>query len=371
MAQKRKESGLKTTKNKRLRLVLIGSERTFCDYPIFLKHLLVGLADESIPVALVCPPDYDVNAIVSPGVEVIRYPAIDLPLTGRWNRKILAEQIAKFKPTVLHCLCESVALLGRRLSRQFNIPYVLSVNSLQKRFGQLSVSSRRLVKIMVPAESIANSVANAYPRFAQRVEKINIGTFVGERSRSFCEPGRLVSVVTAHRLDNVADFEVLLTAARHLAIEGHEFMLVLVGGGQAEKHVRRLLGELGIAQNVVIVPRLAAWRSVLAASDIFVQPVASTAFNPFLLEAMSVGAAVAACKGGVDELIIEDKTAVVFDGDDEVSVRANLKRLFDGPELTRSLAKGAQEYLKENHSVSEMVSSVLQTYRVAEGWLKA
>jgi len=34
---------------------------------------------------------------------------------------------------------------------------------------------------------------------------------------------------------------------------------------------------------------------------------------------MSIGAAVAACKGGVDDLIIGDKTALVFDPDDETA----------------------------------------------------
>jgi glycosyltransferase involved in cell wall biosynthesis len=104
------------------------------------------------------------------------------------------------------------------------------------------------------------------------------------------------------------------------------------------------------------------WRSVLAAGDIFVQPRPSFVFDLSLLEAMSIGTAVASCKGGVDDLIIEDQTAVVFDPNDEVSIMRALQRLLDRREFARQIAKNAQEYLRKNHSVSKMISGILRVY---------
>ena len=83
---------------------------------------------------------------------------------------------------------------------------------------------------------------------------------------------------------------------------------------------------------------------------------------------MSEGSAVAACKGGVDDLIIEDQTAVVFDPDDEFSIRTTLQRLFDRREYARRLARDAQQYLRDNHKVSRMISAALQVFREAQGW---
>jgi glycosyltransferase involved in cell wall biosynthesis len=140
------------------------------------------------------------------------------------------------------------------------------------------------------------------------------------------------------------------------------------GGGRAERELRKLLRRLGLLWIVTIVPRLTAWRSILAAGDIFIHPRPSRSFDPLLLEAMSVGSAVAACKGGVDDLIIDGRTCAVFDPDDELSIYGSLQRLFDKPEYARQLAGGAQEYLRENHSVSKMVAEVLQTYQDAEEW---
>jgi len=370
MSEEQRNSVTGTAEKKSLRPALVVSKRTVYEYSMLLKHLLVGLADNSIPTILVCRPDWDVDSIVSPGIEVVRHPVFDFPLLGYQNMKMLVERLANFKPTVLHCLCESKARLTRQLARQLDLPYVLTVNSLQKRWWPLPVSSRCCAKIIAPTRSIAANLVQVYPRLAERIEQINAGTFAGEASNCFRELGRLASMVTAYPSNNVNDFEKLLNAVRHLVIDGYEFILLVISGGRAERELRKLLRALGLLWVVTIVPRLTAWRSILAAGDIFVQPQPSAAFDPLLLEAMSVGSAVAGCKGGVDDLIIEDKTCVVFDPDDELSIYNSLQRLCDRPEFGRRLAEGAQQYLRENHSVSKMVAGILRTYRDAEQWYK-
>ena len=357
--------------NKSLRLALIVSEHTVYEYSAYLEHLLAGLVDESIPAVLICPATCDVESVIFGAVEVIRFPAIKLPLMEPYNRNRLIEQLAEFRATILHCLCESQASLTKHLAYRLDLPYVLMVNSLPAKVGWSHLSaSKYCAKIIVPAKSIAANMTKAYPRFTERIEQINIGAFVEQHCVCFSDPSRLASMVIAHPLDNVVDFENLFGALRHLAINRYEFMLVVTGAGHAEKQLRKLLAALDLSHSVTIVGRLKPWRSILAAGDIFIQPQPNVAFNPFLLEAMSVGSAVATCKGGVDDLIIEDRTAVVFDPNDEISIRNCLQRLFDRKEFARQLAKEAQQYVRDNHSVSNMISATLQTYHKAEQWLK-
>jgi glycosyltransferase involved in cell wall biosynthesis len=370
MSNGQRDSGPETVKAMSVRPALIASAQMVSDYSTFLRHLLIGFAAESIPTALICPTDCAVDSIVPPSVEVIRYPTFEVPLLWRQNKKILLEQLEKFGPTILHSLCESEAALVRQLSRQLGLPYVLSINSLQKRWQQVSISSKRCARIIAPAKTIAVNLMKVYPAFAERIEHISIGTFVSDSSNHFSECGRLTSMVTTYPLDNVGDFENLLRAVKNLAIDRYEFMLVMMGDGLAERHVRKLVADLGLAQIVTIVPKLGLRRSLLAAGDILVRPRPSSSFDPLLLEAMSLGAAVAGCEGGVDDLIITDKTAVVFDPEDELSIRSKLQQLLDRPELARSVAAGAQQYLRENHSVSSMVSSILRAYQGAQDWLK-
>jgi glycosyltransferase involved in cell wall biosynthesis len=76
------------------------------------------------------------------------------------------------------------------------------------------------------------------------------------------------------------------------------------------------------------------------------------------------------CKGGVDDLIIENKTAAVFDPADELSMYSTLQRLFDGREVAKKLAAAAQQHLRDNYTVSNMITSTLQVYRDVQSWLK-
>lgn len=364
---------------KSFRPALIMSEHTVLEYSISLGHLLVGFADASIPVALIVPSSCDVTSILSGSAEVIRHPALDLPLTGSLYTRGLCEQLSRFKPNVLHCLCESKSGLTKKLARQFNLPYVLSVNSLQQRWRNfvyqnqihpLSLSSSHCAKIIVPANSIAENVSKLFTKYSERIEQINTGTFSEENCRCFSKPFRMPGIVIAHPSYKMDVVENLFGAIRHLSINGYEFMTVIIGNGRSEKQLRRLLAALGLLQTVTIVPRLKPWRSIVGAGDIFIQPTINTSFNPLLLEAMSVGQAVATCKGGVDDMIIEDRTALIFNPSDEHSIINCLQRFLDRREFARLIASGAQQYVRENHKVSDMVSSTLRTYHEAVQWYK-
>ena len=109
-------------------------------------------------------------------------------------------------------------------------------------------------------------------------------------------------------------------------------------------------------------------KEYVAAGDIFVQAWPSSSFNLILLKAMSVGTVVAACKGGIDDFIIEDKTAVVFNPDDELSIYNCLRELLNNREKARKIARQAQRYVKQNHSVSKMIDETLQLYNEAVQW---
>jgi glycosyltransferase involved in cell wall biosynthesis len=352
--------------NKQSRPVLIASERTAGEYAVFLHHLSVGLADESISAMLVYPPDLDVEAVISPSVEVVRHPAINLPLMGHKNRKILIETLAEFKPTVLHCLCETRAQLARFASGRLNLPYIQMVNSLRSRTGRLTFSPKRCVRIITPTASIKANLTNIYPKFAERIEQINIGSFVEKRIVCFSKPSRVRSIVTVCPWDDTVGFVNLFKAAKRLLLDEYDFMLVVMSEESEEKEMRKLLAEFELSQAVVSVPRLKPHRAVLAGGDIFIQPGPRKAFDIMLLEAMSAGTVVAGCRGGVDDLIIEGQTAAVFDPKDELSIYKTLKDLLDRPDLARQLAKSAQDYLKKNHTVSNMISSTLAVYRQAQ-----
>jgi glycosyltransferase involved in cell wall biosynthesis len=351
-----------TVKKKSLRVALIASDRTVTENRLFLGRLLVGLSDESIPVALVCPENSQLDSIVLGSAEVMRYSSLHLPLMTHLNKKLLVARLEKFKPHVLHCLCETKAFLTTQFARQLDLPYMLMIHSLHKRWNKLSISLKRCIKIITPSQSITANVTDLYPHYADLIRQINIGTFITNTGGCFSDPFRIPTFVVAHPFHHAREFEKVFGALRHLHIEGHEFMVVVIGGGRAETQLWKFLAATGLLPIVTIVPRQTPWRVIFGTADIFIRPQPTKAFDPVLLEAMGVGLAVAGCRGGVDDLIIEDNTAAVFNPDDELSVFGTLQQLLSRHEFAQKIAKNAQEHLKKNHSVSTMISAYLELY---------
>ena len=382
----------KNIQKKSLRVALITSEHTFTQYPLFLRHLLIGLADESVPVALVCPQKCNVDSLVIGAVEIIRYPVLELPFAGYFNNKLLIEQLMKFKPTILHCLCESQAAETKFLAMRLNLPYVLMVNSLHKQFsitnnmgGNLPVSEVHCKKIIVPSATIADNIMKIYPHLTELVQQVSFGVFTMSKTSCFSNSSNFATIIIAYPTLYCDEIENILNSIRHLKIDGYEFMIFLISSdslypkisfftkrsnftsaaSKTENKIWKLLSALDLVQYSTMVPRQIPASYVLTSGDIFIYPPKNYIFNSLIMEAMSVGNAVIAKSGGVDDLLIPDETAVILESQDELGIMRTLQKLLDRPEFARQIAKSAQQYIKKNHSVSYMINQILQIYTEA------
>jgi len=78
---------------KAIRPVLIISRRNISEQATWVQCLLVGLADESITTALVCPPDCDVGQMAPLPADIFTHPVVDLPLTEHLGVQQLAAKL--------------------------------------------------------------------------------------------------------------------------------------------------------------------------------------------------------------------------------------------------------------------------------------
>jgi glycosyltransferase involved in cell wall biosynthesis len=328
---------------------------------IFLEHFFVALADQSVHAAVVCPPDCDTSIIFSPAIEIITHPACRIPLLWRYNRDKLMERLEKFGPSVLHCISREQISLTRKIAHELDVPYILTAGGMDK-FHIAVLTDPLCASVVAPSLSIREYVAKTHPFFASRIEQIETGTFVEDTCACFANPQRLPSMLIIHPLDSAKHFEPLFNALKHLAIGNYEFVLVIIGTGKADSAVRKLIRKMGLSQLVNVVPNFPRLREAFAGADIYIRPRPVYGFSVPLLEAMSVGMAVAGCKGGVDDLLIEGETAVLFDPDDNLSIRAALQKLLDDRAGARQLATRAQSYLRKHNTVSKMMSGLIGAY---------
>jgi glycosyltransferase involved in cell wall biosynthesis len=166
-------------------------------------------------------------------------------------------------------------------------------------------------------------------------------------------------------LDSASDFEKLFGAIKNLAEANYEFVLVVIGDGKADSAVRKMIRMMGLSQIINIVPNFPMLRAAMSEADICIRPRPVYAFSVPLLEAMSVGMVVAGCRGGVDDLLIENDTTVLFNPDDQPSIFSALKNLLDDKIKARQIAANAQAYLRQHNTVSMMMTSLIGVYRRA------
>lgn len=355
-----------TTENG-VRAALIVDERMLRGQSAFLRHLLVGLTDEACSVRLVCPNGDSSDSMLCPTVEVIEHPLFKIPLFWRQNRAFVLAKLMKFKPTVLHCFSPSKARLTRYLAENLEIPYVLSVNSaVKKKFSRSSVSHSNCGALIAPSGSVAGHLKKVYRKYDRHIAQLNMGVFVEDFCSCFSKPNRVPSMVIAQRLENVLSFEPLLHALKHLAIDGYDFILAIIGTGRAEAKIHELVNAIGLSEKVTVVGNVRPLRPVFADADIFIQAQTNIDNSSHLLEAMSVGMVVAAAAGCGSDILIDGETAVLFESDDELNIYSCLQNLLDKREVAQGIAKEGQRYLKENHTVSKMITVLLNTYRTAQ-----
>jgi len=364
------QSNSNSVPNNPIRPALIADHETFSYFSDSLKHLLMGLAEESMPSALICPSDAAVKQVIGPFVEVIVHPVFNMPLLWIQNRKLLCSKLSKFNPTILHCLCESELRLTKRIAAEFSIPYIANFDSVTARLLKPPISSGHCACLIASSESVSAYLQKKYHNLAGRIEQVNIGIFVEDEASCFSDPDRVTSMLTVQPLNSLFQYEQLLNAIRHLAIDGYEFIYVIIGKGPAEKDIHELIKTLGLTQIVTVIPSIEPLRTIFSGADIYIHPFSSDRFSTHLLDAMGAGMAITASRGGVEDILVEDETAVFFESEDELSIYNSLQKLMDKREFARSLAQHSQQRLRQQHSVSKMVDSVISIYRNAQQWYK-
>lgn len=350
--------------------VFLVGKPVFQQYSSYIRRILVGLSGAAHASALVCPSCVDSQAILCPSVEQIEHPALRLPIFWSQNRKILLDRLLRFKPTILHTFYPGQIHLAHWLSKQLELPCVVTFHKQPPRRVCFEKSLRHAVKVIVPSEPIADHLLQKCPGLKDRIEHIRIGSFVEDRCCCFSRDGHIASLIVAHPLNSFKRFEPFLNAVRHLVLDGFEIMVAIMGKGKAEKAIRAYIRKLGLTSTVTVVPPIRPMRSVFSGADIYVHLSESRDFDAQLLEAMSVGLAVVGSPEKVSGLMVDGQTAALWDPQDELNIYGCLKNMLGQREKSRQLAQNAQAHLRQNNSVSHMVDKLMVTYTEAQQWHK-
>lgn len=359
------KKGLKGDANV-VRAVIIVDQRSLRHYLTPLRHLLVGLNDQHHLTMLICPNESDAEAMIGAPISKIIYPVLNFPMMSRWGKASVLEKLRKFKPTVIHCFSARRIGFTRYLARQLGIPYVVTADLFHKPLLHSFVFRRQCESVITFSKNVYERLHAKHSRLGKLVRLVNPGTFVEDECACFSNSQHVASLVISQRLANSFDFELFLDAVKHLAIDGYEFIVAIIGKGPAERSVHKTIMRLGLSQIVTVVPPMQPLQSIFAGADIFVCLEYTPGLNSRLFDAMSVGMVAAAGRKNAGDLLVDGKTAMFFDMHDELSIYSALRKLLGKRDFARQIAKAGQEHLRKHYTVSKMVDSLLEIYLLVQ-----
>ncbi len=330
-----------------------------------LGPLSGGLIDELIELLVICPGEADVRGLPVPPVEVLRHDRLRwLIFENRWIES-LVERVKLRKVQVLHALDGGAAGLVRKLAHSTSLPYIVSSCDLRdvRRLGPLDDSAA----VLAASEPVRRGLLHHHAAPAEKIRLMRPGLYHVRQTTCFDDERRKVAIIAGGSLKQSAPFEAVLKSFAEVSQRDANCVFFLIGSGRAEKRLRQLAERLHLRQELTFVDRMPSREmpGIFKAADMFISPVAAPGLDTWLLMAMAAGVPVLATMDSPCDFLIDGRTAMLFRQGEAAQLTAKLMALLDDKPAARGLAKSALAYVKEHHSLAEMVATLAQIYRDA------
>lgn len=139
------------------------------------------------------------------------------------------------------------------------------------------------------------------------------------------------------------------------ATMGRDAALILVGAGPE---------AVPEGARVRVLPPVDDAAPLYAAADVFVLPSVSEGLSNSLLEAMASGLPViASAVGGTAQTLVDGKTGLLFDKDDEKTAAEQIRRIINDNELRTQLGAAARLEVERRYAMSRVVERLMDLYR--------
>lgn len=150
---------------------------------------------------------------------------------------------------------------------------------------------------------------------------------------------------------------VTLVRALQRLIRRRSLDCLLVGAGETEPAIRRLVQQDGLSQVVQFLGTRTDVPAILRQSDVCVVPSYWEGFGNVVLEAMAVGTPVVATRvGGIPEIISDGNTGLLVSPADPGALAGAIERLLDNLNLRERIRINAHRRVAEYFDVQRMVA---------------
>jgi glycosyltransferase involved in cell wall biosynthesis len=170
-------------------------------------------------------------------------------------------------------------------------------------------------------------------------------------------------IFSSSRLVEKNDMESLIRSIKQVNIS---VSLVIAGSGKLDSHLRNLVSELALDQNVIFLGTVSRDQVIdyYAASDIFVRPSLSEGQGISFIEAMAAGVPVIATPvGGIPDFLSDGKTGLFCKVKNPDNLAKKIAILLEDEDLYSKIQKNSLELVRQKYdwdSIAIQMSKIIK-----------
>lgn len=174
-------------------------------------------------------------------------------------------------------------------------------------------------------------------------------------------------IISVRHLHHKYGLDILIEALRRLIKQHPEAKIELhIGGdGPQEGRLERQIRDGGVEHCVKLLGRIPPEQlpQLLSQYDVFVAPSREESFGVAILEASACGLPVVGSEvGGIPEVIVHEKTGLLFPAEDAPALMQALLLLFQNPKKRREMGRAGTEFVRQNYSREYALRNMVQVY---------
>jgi glycosyltransferase involved in cell wall biosynthesis len=157
----------------------------------------------------------------------------------------------------------------------------------------------------------------------------------------------------------------MVAAIAHLAKQRPDLAVrvFIIGDGPERERIVQAIQSAGLGKSVVLTGYLKDLTPYYEAADVVAIPSLSEGSPNVLLEAMALGAPIAATEvGGIPEIVTHGETALLVPPQDPGAMAAAIGRLISEPGTASALARRAREKVETDYSPESRAKSLVSIY---------
>ena len=335
-------------------------------------NLAQRLPELGVHSAICCADAHLIPDGQRPGLDIREVPYLTSPVAGRLVEYLLARDLSRDPPDLIHVQQRTMLPIGRRLAYRLQRPYVVSVQDYLGSDETLQFEWVWCRRIVAVSDSVRQELISRASIPNDRVVVIQSGveTDVDERSYDVLEPDQVPVIGTAGPLEAAKGLRYFVDAAATVLNTYPAAEFLIAGAGPEESNLRRQVRDLGIVEHVTFVPEEMDVGGSLLAMDIYVLPSIKQGLGTMMLEAMVRGRPVIATSaGGVYSVVSDNETGLLVPPRDSQMLARRIIELLDDPLRARRIGRAARDMVCSQFPVARMVEQTAELYRevLAEG----